>query len=407
MAAALSTTLRAALPLRPAARSERLRLDGGEALVGGLDGDAERLEQRAQGVGLGEGGAGRGPDRPERLSGRPTTTVDGLDLADGLDDGRAVTFGVTAALDRPPRAGQGAPTVAVGDADAPGPEVEARPPGPGRARRPGVTPRSRRRGAAAPRPERRRGGRGPSRRPAPPRPSRRLRRRPSCPSCLTSSTASGVPPVATAIDTLAPSAEPPSTTARTPSWRRIASASDWSSCLRPCRAGPRRCRRRPRRPRQRLGFGLARLLAQRRQLLLGLALALAQPGDRSQQVVRFGAQQLGRRRDQALPLDGPLERRLAVTAKRRRVFEPMEPSESKVIGPIWPSESTWVPPQNSNDAGPACTTRTDVAVLVAEERDGAHVLGLLARRLGRLDADVGQDGFVGQREDLVELLAVG
>ncbi len=48
-----------------------------------------------------------------------------------------------------------------------------------------------------------------------------------------------------------------------------------------------------------------------------------------------------------------------VTAKIRRVLEPMEPSESSVMGPIWPSESTWVPPQNSSDVGPACTTRTD------------------------------------------------
>ena len=43
----------------------------------------------------------------------------------------------------------------------------------------------------------------------------------------------------------------------------------------------------------------------------------------------------------------------------RRVFDPMEPSDRSVIGPIWPSESTWVPPQNSSDAGPAWTTRTD------------------------------------------------
>ncbi len=49
------------------------------------------------------------------------------------------------------------------------------------------------------------------------------------PSVLTSSTASGDPAVAAAMDTFEPSAVPPSTTARTPSWRRIASASDWSS----------------------------------------------------------------------------------------------------------------------------------------------------------------------------------
>ncbi len=36
----------------------------------------------------------------------------------------------------------------------------------------------------------------------------------------------------------------------------------------------------------------------------------------------------------------------------------MEPSETKVMVPIWPNELTWVPPQNSNESGPACTTRT-------------------------------------------------
>ena len=46
-----------------------------------------------------------------------------------------------------------------------------------------------------------------------------------------------------------------------------------------------------------------------------------------------------------------------------------------------------------------------LAVLVAEESDGAHLLGLEARRLGRLDADVGEHGVVGRFEHLVELLA--
>ncbi len=34
-----------------------------------------------------------------------------------------------------------------------------------------------------------------------------------------------------------------------------------------------------------------------------------------------------------------------------------------MIGPICPSESTCVPPQNSSDVGPACTTRTDAPYL--------------------------------------------
>ena len=41
------------------------------------------------------------------------------------------------------------------------------------------------------------------------------------------------------------------------------------------------------------------------------------------------------------------------------MFEPIEPSESSVTVPICPSESTCVPPQNSSELGPACTTRTD------------------------------------------------
>ncbi len=63
-----------------------------------------------------------------------------------------------------------------------------------------------------------------------------------------------------------------------------------------------------------------------------------------------------------------------------------------------------MPPQNSSEVGPDRTTRTERAVLVAEESDGAHLLGLLARRLGRLDRDVGQHGLVRPGEDLVELL---
>ncbi len=37
----------------------------------------------------------------------------------------------------------------------------------------------------------------------------------------------------------------------------------------------------------------------------------------------------------------------------------MEPSDCRVIMPICPSESTWVPPQNSSELPPARTTRTD------------------------------------------------
>ena len=41
------------------------------------------------------------------------------------------------------------------------------------------------------------------------------------------------------------------------------------------------------------------------------------------------------------------------------MFEPMELSDNSVIVPICPSESTWVPPQNSSEVDPARTTRTE------------------------------------------------
>ena len=45
------------------------------------------------------------------------------------------------------------------------------------------------------------------------------------------------------------------------------------------------------------------------------------------------------------------------------MLEPIDPSDSSVMGPICPRESTWVPPQNSSEVGPACTTRTDAPYL--------------------------------------------
>jgi hypothetical protein len=47
-----------------------------------------------------------------------------------------------------------------------------------------------------------------------------------------------------------------------------------------------------------------------------------------------------------------------VTAKIRRLFDPMLSSDTSEMGPICPSESTWVPPQNSSDVSPAWMTRT-------------------------------------------------
>ena len=46
-------------------------------------------------------------------------------------------------------------------------------------------------------------------------------------------------------------------------------------------------------------------------------------------------------------------------ASRRRMFEPIDVSDTILSGPMSPSpRCTWVPPQNSIEFGPACSTRT-------------------------------------------------
>ncbi len=92
-----------------------------------------------------------------------------------------------------------------------------------------------------------------------------------------------------------------------------------------------------------------------------------------------------------------------MTAKMRRLFDPMLSSDTNEIGPICPRESTWIPPQNSNDVPPAWMTRTVSPYLSSKKRERAHALGLLQRGLGRLDRSVGEHGVVGQSEDRVEL----
>ena len=88
MAAALSTTLRAALP-GPSRRAQRaLGLHRGEALVRRLDADAERLEQLAQRRRLVERGAGGRADVAREAQREPDHDRRRLDLADGLDHGR-------------------------------------------------------------------------------------------------------------------------------------------------------------------------------------------------------------------------------------------------------------------------------------------------------------------------------
>ena len=227
------------------------------------------------------------------------------------------------------------------------------------------------------------------------------------PSVRTSSVASGVPPVAAAMATFVPSGDPPSTTARTPSWRRIGLGQGPQGVgVHLVAAGHHHAAVGGGRLGQRRGLRLARLLAQTGQLLLGLALALGQAADGGQQLVGLRAHELGRRLHQALALEGTLDAtRSPVTAKIRRVFEPMEPSDSSVMVPICPSESTWVPPQNSSEAGPACTTRTDEPYL-SPKKAMAPMLSASSREVSVVSTgDAGQHGLVGPGEDLVELLA--
>ncbi len=94
-----------------------------------------------------------------------------------------------------------------------------------------------------------------------------------------------------------------------------------------------------------------------------------------------------------------------VVASIRRVFAPIELSETMRNGPIVPSAGTWVPPHSSTDSGPARTTRTRLAVLLAEEGDRARRLGLGPRgSRRRCDRRVGEDRRRDQVLDRRELV---
>ena len=82
-----------------------------------------------------------------------------------------------------------------------------------------------------------------------------------------------------------------------------------------------------------------------------------------------------------------------VTASSRRRLEPMEASDTTLMGPMSPVRRTWVPPHSSVEWRPGLEHAHDVAVLLAEEGDGAE-LGRLG--LGGLEV---ADGLVG--EDVV------
>ena len=143
MAAALSTTLRAALPVRPAARMPRSASTVVKRSSAVSTVTPSGCEQDAQGLGLVERGPGGRAGLAREAQGEPDDDRPRLALADGGHDGLAVTIGVATALDGAPRAGQCPPAVAVGDADAPGSEVDGRHP-PARPRL--ARPRSRSRG---------------------------------------------------------------------------------------------------------------------------------------------------------------------------------------------------------------------------------------------------------------------
>ena len=69
-----------------------------------------------------------------------------------------------------------------------------------------------------------------------------------------------------------------------------------------------------------------------------------------------------------------------------------------------PVRRTWVPPQSSVEKSPKRSTRTSVAVLLAEERHGAAGDGLVVFHDAGLALGVGADLGVDQALDLGELL---
>ena len=90
IAAALSTTRRAALPAPAGGGQGALGLHRREALVRRLHRDPQRLEQRAQRVGLVQRRPGRRAGLAREAQGQAHHDGGRLDLADGLDHGPAV-----------------------------------------------------------------------------------------------------------------------------------------------------------------------------------------------------------------------------------------------------------------------------------------------------------------------------
>ena len=201
---------------------------------------------------------------------------------------------------------------------------------------------------------------GPGRRPAPAR-ANRPRRRPRAGRAL--SPARRRPAsrsVAAAMEAFVPSGEPPSTTARTPSWCSTARASERMS------SGSTASRRATTTPEVDAASAASaaasaalacwRSRPSSRSASRWRSMTRVMPASRSSGSVRSSSAASWTRcsRSTARAREG-----LPVRAKIRRVFDPMEPSETRLIGPMRPSPATWVPPQNSSESGPACTTRTE------------------------------------------------
>ena len=128
-------------------------------------------------------------------------------------------------------------------------------------------------------------------------------------------------------------------------------------------------------------------------------LAREQPVDRRGQVRRAGSAAAAR------PLSTVRSKKRSrasdaspVTASIRRVFEPMEASETTCSGPIVPEGVTWVPPHSSTESCPASTTRTTSPYFSPKKAMAPALSASFARRL------VGPHGLVAQDLGVDEVL---
>ena len=92
------------------------------------------------------------------------------------------------------------------------------------------------------------------------------------------------------------------------------------------------------------------------------------------------------------------------TAVMRRRLEPTDSSATILTGPMSPRRRTWVPPHSSMECGAGLEDADDVAVLVAEEGDGALVASLVHGGLVVAGLGVGEDLGVGEVLDGRDLL---